>query len=100
MSTALLIAQAVGVPTVLSGVVIWWFARRMNRMDARAQCRQQETVLLLKGMLTIGGLASATARALKEGAANGYVTEALESYSDYREQLSAFLVEQTAKKNN
>jgi uncharacterized iron-regulated membrane protein len=100
MPTALQIAATAGAPAVLSGIVIWWFARRMNRMDSQAECRRQETVLLLKGMLTIGGLASATARALKEGAANGYVTEALEDYSDYREKLSAFLVEQTAKKNN
>lgn len=100
MTTFMQIAEMVGIPAILSGIVIFWLARRMNRMDSRGECRRQENVLILKGLLTIGGLASATARALKEGVANGNVTDALDDYSEYREKLSAFLVDQTVKKNN
>lgn len=100
MGTGWQIAGIVGVPAILSGFVIWGFSRRMSRVDAHSECRKQETVLILQGLLTIGGLASATARALKEGSANGGVTDALENYSDYRDKLSAFLVEQTAAKNS
>ena len=100
MTTLAQLAELIGIPAILSGVVIWWLARRMDRLDCRGEARRQENVLILKGLLTIGGLASATARALKEGSANGNVTDALDNYSDYREKLSAFLVEQTVKKNN
>lgn len=100
MTTLIQVAGLIGVPAILSGSVIWWLSRRMNRLDSRNEARRQENVLILQGLLTIGGLASATARALKEGTANGSVTDALDDYSGYREKLSAFLVEQTVKKNN
>jgi hypothetical protein len=92
------IAGFVGVPAVVSGLVLWWFTRKVGRLDRNVEARRQETVLILRGLLTIGGLASATASAVKYGQANGGVSEALAEYAQYREDLSAFLVEQTAKK--
>lgn len=97
MSIGLQIAALIGIPGILSGIVLLWFTKRMKRLDERTDCRRIETILLLKGMLTIGGLASATARAYRDGKPNGYMTDALEDYVDYKEKLNAFLVEQTAK---
>jgi hypothetical protein len=88
-----------GAPALISGLTVWWLSRRMNAFDHRGEMRKQETMLILRGLLTIGGLASATARAVKDGQVNGGVSEALEEYSEYREDLCAFLVEQTARKS-
>jgi hypothetical protein len=93
------ILSIIGAPALISGLALWWFSRRMNALDRRGEMRKRETVLILRGLLTIGGLASATARAVKDGQVNGGVSEALEAYSEYREDLSAFLVEQTARKS-
>lgn len=98
MQTLVQVAELIGVPSILSAVMILWLSRRMNRLDSRGETRRQENVLILKGLLKIGGLASATARALKEGMANGNVADALDDYVEYKEQLSAYLVDQASRK--
>ncbi len=100
MEMALQIAGVLGAPAILSGAVIAWLSRRMRRIDHREDCRSSETVMVLKGLLTIGGLAGATAQALKDGQANGAVTQALEDYGQYSESLSAYLVERAADRGN
>lgn len=97
-NAAIQIAGFFGAPAILSGLLLWWLSRRMNRLDFRNDARWHENVLILRGLLTIGGLASATARAVKDGQANGGVTEALDAYSDYRESLCEYLVEQAVRK--
>jgi hypothetical protein len=93
------ILSIIGAPALISGLVIWWFSRRMCAFDRRGETHSRETVLILRGLLTIGGLASATAKAVMDGKGNGGVTEAMDEYSQYRDDLSAFLVEQTARKS-
>ena len=90
------LASAIGVPAMVAGLFLWWLERRDRAWRLRQGDRRRETVLVLEGLLTIGGLAGATAQALKDGHANGGVSEALEQYAGYREELKAFLVEQTA----
>jgi hypothetical protein len=93
------IAGFIGAPAIISGLLIRWLSHRLGTLDSRSEARRRENVLILHGLLKIGGLASATARAVKDGQANGSVTEALDEYAEYRESLSAFLVDQAATKS-
>lgn len=99
LEAALQVAGVLGAPAMLSGLVIAWLSRRMRRLDCRDESRGKETVLILKGLLTIGGLASATAQAVKDGQANGGVTQALEDYQQYSDGLAAYLVERAADRS-
>lgn len=92
MDTVLQIASMIGAPAIISGVVIWMFSRKISKADAKAACRHDETVLILRGLLSIGGLASATARGLVDREFDGHVTAALDDYTEYRGDLEAYLV--------
>lgn len=93
------IGGMLGVPAVIAGIILFWLSRRMNRMDTNTACRKEENILILRGLFTIGGLAHATAEALKEGYANGHVSDAMGEYVDYKTDLKAYLIEQSADKN-
>ena len=65
---------------VLLCLLIW----RMEAMPSRVVLSSRSGVWDLRGVR------------LKDGHANGGVSEALEQYARYREELKAFLAEQTA----
>lgn len=96
VDVAVQIAGVLGAPAVIAFVVISWLSRRMKSLDKGAECRRKENILILRGLFSIGGLAHATAEAVKEGYANGNVTSAMENYTAYKNDLQAYLLEQNA----
>ena len=79
-------------------VALFWFGRKLARMDKRGEARRQENVLILRGLDVIGGLAGATAIAFRDGHANGNVTTAMERYDEYKGDLKDYLYQQAANK--
>jgi hypothetical protein len=92
------ILATVGIPSIISGLVFLILSRRLKRTDSTTDARKRESILILRGLYSIGGLANATAEAYKEGYANGNMTAAMEDYADYKNDLSKFLIEQNAEK--
>lgn len=91
------VAGLLGVGGIISGLVV----RRLNRMDKRMADQEKrridETVLILKGIESIGDLSEATATAVKTGHANGEVTAAVESYRGYKKEWRESVIRGSAE---
>ena len=100
LDIAMAVGGFLGAPALVSSALAWWMSHRLGRFEARAETRRDENVLLLRGLLTVGGLANETARAVRDGHANGSVTTAMEDYERYKEDLTGYLFNQNAKINH
>lgn len=93
------ITSALGVGAFISGTI----NRRLAKQEAEAQekekARQEETVLLLKGIKATGALSYATAVALKRGHANGEVEAGVEEYKTWEKDIDDFLIKQSTRQH-
>lgn len=89
----------VGAGSIISGMTL----RKMDKINAEARSkadrRVKEDVLTMRGVLAVGGLARATADALKTGRANGEVSAAEEEYDKWRKDADLYLMQQSAERN-
>ena len=99
LSAVATVCGCVGVGGIVSGVIL----RRLDKMHAqensRANRRVREDVLTMRGVLAVGGLARATADAVKTGKANGEVTAAEKEYDEWRKDADLYLMQQSAERN-
>lgn len=95
---------AMGIPSALTGLLIWWLKRHIDKREAKAEEREKCTEqLMLKIMQTSRAtniLAEATARAVQripDAHCNGDITSALEQSSKIQNEELQFLLDQGIK---
>ena len=92
-----LILAAIGLPSIISGIFLYFFKRDMDRRAAQAtereDARRQLDVLLVQGINAALAVGEATGRAVKEGTCNGEMTDALEYSCEVKNKLTNFLTE-------
>lgn len=90
---------AMGIPSALMGVLIWWFKRYIDKRDRRAEEREKKIEKLMLMIMQTGRannvLATATARAVQripDAHCNGDMTSALEQAAEIQKEEQAFLM--------
>ena len=104
MESINLFIAAMGIPSAICGLLVWWFKRRVEARDAHLEEREKnlETLMLMMMQTTRANnvLAVATARAVQripDAQCNGDMTAALEEAAKLQAAEKDFLVEQGVK---
>lgn len=98
------IALLMGVPTTITGLLVWWFKRWVERRekarDAREKNIESLILLVLQNSRAANVLVEATARAVQripDAHCNGDMTRALEKAHDIQKKEQEFLIDQGIK---
>ncbi len=92
---------AAGIPSVVLGVIVWFFKRKIEKNDKIQADRQKNLESLILMMLqstranTILGVA--TAEAVRDGHCNGNMTSALEAVNKVALAEKEFLLDKSIK---
>ncbi|MEG1519690.1 MAG: hypothetical protein RR458_01760 [Clostridia bacterium] len=88
--------------SVISGFTLFllqkFFKRKEKNDYERDKAKSHENVLILKSINAVGKLTEANAIALRDGKTNGEMREAMETYSEVRNEMYEYLLEQNSKK--
>ena len=83
-------------------MVLYFLKRYFNNKEKddqeKQKARQKENVLILKSIDAIGKLTYADAVAIRDGKTNGELKEAVRAYSEVKDELYDYLLEQNARK--
>lgn len=92
---------AIGVPSTIMGLLVWWLKRYIDRKDAEAERREKKTerfmLLIMQNTRATNVLAEATAKAVQripDAHCNGDMTSALEQASRIQKEEQQFLFDQ------
>lgn len=87
---------------IIAGIVVKAFNRRMDKSDARRdeldKARLEADIIASEGLCYVGGLARATAIAVRDGKTNGETKRALEQYEVWSTKRAAFMERQAAER--
>lgn len=95
------ILVVMGVPTAITGFMIWWLKRHIERKEKK-QAEQEKNkenlmILILQNCRANSVLCRATAEAVRDGHCNGNMTHALEIMDKVQKDEKDFLMEQGIK---
>ncbi|MEG1882009.1 MAG: hypothetical protein RR207_05920 [Clostridia bacterium] len=97
--TAIIIAIC---SSVISGMALFFLQRYFKKKEQKDEKRDmekaRENVLILKSISAVGKLTYANAIAIRDGKTNGEMHEAMDSYSEIKDELYDYLLEQNSKK--
>lgn len=92
---------ALGVPTAITGFLVWWLKRHIDKRDARAEEREKNTerlmLIIMQTSRATNVLAEATAKAVQripDAHCNGDMTAALEQAAKIQKEEQQFLFDQ------
>ena len=95
---------AMGVPTAIMGLLVWWLKRYIDKRDKKAEEREKDLEKLMLMIMQTGRannvLAEATARAVQripDALCNGDMTSALEKAEKIQKEEQDFLVNKGIK---
>lgn len=95
---------AMGVPTAVMGLLVWWLKRYIDKRDKKAEEREKDLEKLMLMIMQTGRannvLAEATARAVQripDAHCNGDMTSALEKAEKIQKEEQEFLVNKGIK---
>ena len=95
---------AMGIPTAITGLLVWWIKRTIDQREAKREEREKNTeTLMLMIMQTSRAsnvLATATAKAVQripDARCNGDMTAALEQAAKIQNEEKDFLMNQGIK---
>lgn len=95
---------AMGVPSALTGLLIWWLKRHIDKREAKREEREKNTEKLMCMMVqetrATNVLATATAKAVQripDAHCNGDMTAALAEADRIRKEESKFFTDQGIK---
>ena len=95
------ILVAMGIPTAVTGFLVWWLKRHIDRRDAKAEEREQNTeklmLMIMQTSRATNVLAEATARAVQripDAHCNGDMTDALKKAEEIQKEEQQFLIDQ------
>lgn len=95
---------AMGIPTAITGLLVWWLKRHIDKRDRKQEERERNTeelmLLIMQTSRATNVLAEATARAVQripDAHCNGDMTAALELASKIQKEEKDFLFDQGIK---
>lgn len=104
MELVIAFIAAMGIPTAITGLLVGWLKKHIDKRDKKAEEREKNTEkLMLMIMQTSRAnniLAEATARAVQripEAHCNGDMTAALEEAAKLQKEEQQFLIDQGVK---
>lgn len=93
-----------GIPTAITGLMVWWLKRQIDKRDAKAEEREKNTerlmLMIMQTSRATNVLAEATAKAVQripDAHCNGDMTEALRKASEIQKEEQQFLIDQGVK---
>lgn len=93
--------MAMGIPSAIFGLLIWWLKRYIDKRDAKAEAREKNTenlmLLMMKEIRANKVLSEATAKAVQripDAHCNGDMTAALELASKIQKEEEQFMLDQ------
>lgn len=96
--------MAMGIPTAITGLLVWWLKRHIDKRDKHAEEREQNTerlmLMIMQTSRANNVLAEATAKAVQripDAHCNGDMTAALELANKIQKEEQQFLIDQGIK---
>lgn len=96
---------AMGIPSAICGLAIWWFKKSIDKRDARNEERERNTermiLLIAQNSRATYTVAEATAKAVQripDAKCNGDMTAALEQAKKFQMEEQQFLIDQGVKR--
>lgn len=93
-----------GVPTAITGLLVWWIKKYIDRQEAKREERERNTekliLMMMKTTRANNILATATARAIQripDAHCNGDMTTALDEAAQIQQEEKEFLIDQGIK---
>lgn len=91
---------AMGIPTAVTGLLVWWLKRQIDKRDAKADEREQNIeklmLMIMQTSRANNVLAEATAKAVQripDAHCNGDMTSALEKAAKIQKEEQQFLID-------
>ena len=95
---------AMGIPTAVTGLLVWWLKRHIDKRDKKAEEREKSTerlmMMIMQTSRATNVLAEATAKAVQripDAHCNGDMTEALRKANEIQKDEQQFLMDQGIK---
>ena len=95
---------AMGIPTAVTGLLVWWLKRYIDKRDKKAEVREANTeklmLMIMQTSRATNVLAEATAKAVQripDAHCNGDMTAALEKAAKIQKEEQQFLIDQGVK---
>lgn len=95
---------AMGIPTAITGFMIWWLKRYIDKRDKKAEEREKNTemlmLIIMKNSRATNVLAEATAKAVQripDAHCNGDMTAALDLAAKIQKEEKDFMFDQGIK---
>ena len=95
---------AMGIPTAITGLLVWWLKRHMDKVEKRREIREQNTEKLMLYIMQTSRatnvLAEATAKAVQripDAHCNGDMTAALAEAARIQQEEKDFMMDQGIK---
>ena len=97
-------AIAMGIPTAITGLLVWWLKRSIDKREAKSAEREANTeklmLMIMQTSRATNVLAEATAKAVQripDAHCNGDMTSALELAEKIQKEEQQFLLDQGIK---
>ena len=104
-SLILAFIAAMGIPSAITGIAVWWLKKQMDRRDAKLEEKEKNTermiLLIAQNSRATYTVAEATAKAVQripDAHCNGDMTEALKRAKEYQMEEQQFLIDQGVKR--
>lgn len=98
-------AIAMGIPTAITGLLVWWLKRSIDKREAKSAEREANTeklmLMIMQTSRATNVLAEATAKAVQripDAHCNGDMTSALELAEKIQKEEQQFLLDQGIKR--
>lgn len=92
---------AMGIPSAVTGLLVWWLKKLIDKRDKKAEEREKNTeklmLMIMQTSRATNVLAEATARAVQripDAKCNGDMTAALEQAAQIQKEEQTFLIDQ------
>ena len=96
---------AMGIPSAITGLAIWWLKKQMDKRDAKLDEKEKNTermiLLIAQNSRATYTVAEATAKAVQripEAHCNGDMTDALARAKKFQMEEQQFLIDQGIKR--
>lgn len=104
-SLILAFIAAMGIPSAITGIAVWWLKKQMDRRDAKLEEKEKNTermiLLIAQNSRATYTVAEATAKAVQripDAHCNGDMTDALKRAKEYQMEEQQFLIDQGVKR--
>ena len=90
------------VASIISGLVLFfiqrYFRKQEEKENERQKARVKENILILKSIDAVGKLTYANSIAIRDGKTNGELREAIADYTEVKDEMYEYLLEQNARR--